>query len=93
MLLGPKHTMLKSKKPVIAVCATRTGCGKSQTSRKIVELLMAQGLKVVVVRHPMPYGDLARSGYSGLPPSRIWPGTTALLKRWKNMNPMWCGAM
>ncbi len=59
VLLGPKHTMLKSKKPVIAVCATRTGCGKSQTSRKIVELLMAQGLKVVVVRHPMPYGDLA----------------------------------
>ncbi|HHT72986.1 MAG TPA: GTPase [Firmicutes bacterium] len=58
-LLGPKHTMLKSKKPVIAVCATRTGCGKSQTSRRIVELLMAQGLKVVVVRHPMPYGDLA----------------------------------
>ena len=58
-LLGPKHTMLKSKKPVIAVCATRTGCGKSQTSRKVVELLMEKGLKVVAVRHPMPYGDLA----------------------------------
>lgn len=59
VLLGPKHTMLKSRKPVIAVCATRTGCGKSQTSRKVTELLMERGLKVVAVRHPMPYGDLA----------------------------------
>jgi len=58
MLLGPGETMVKSKKPVIAVVATRTGCGKSQTSRKVVEYLMAQGLKVVAVRHPMPYGDL-----------------------------------
>lgn len=57
-LLGPAATMLKSKKPVISVCATRTGCGKSQTSRKVIELLMAKGLKVVAVRHPMPYGDL-----------------------------------
>ncbi|MCL2499720.1 MAG: cyclic 2,3-diphosphoglycerate synthase [Defluviitaleaceae bacterium] len=58
-LLGPKRTMLKSVKPVIAVGAIRTGCGKSQTSRKIVEILMEMGLKVVAVRHPMPYGDLA----------------------------------
>lgn len=58
MLLGPGETMVKSTKPVIAVVATRTGCGKSQTSRKVVEHLMAQGLKVVAVRHPMPYGDL-----------------------------------
>ncbi len=58
MLLGPKDTMIKSTKPVIAVVATRTGCGKSQTSRKVVEYLMAKGLKVVAVRHPMPYGDL-----------------------------------
>ncbi|MHC1702991.1 MAG: cyclic 2,3-diphosphoglycerate synthase [Tenuifilaceae bacterium] len=58
MLLGPAETMVKSTKPVIAVVATRTGCGKSQTSRKVVEYLMAQGLKVVAVRHPMPYGDL-----------------------------------
>ena len=58
-LLGPKHTMLQTKKPVIAVCATRTGCGKSQTSRRVVELLLARGLKVVAIRHPMPYGDLA----------------------------------
>ena len=51
--------MIRSKKPVIAVCAVRTGCGKSQTSRRIIELLMEKGLKVVAVRHPMPYGDLA----------------------------------
>ncbi|HAM98688.1 MAG TPA: GTPase [Marinilabiliales bacterium] len=57
-LLGPKDTQVKSTKPVIAVVATRTGCGKSQTSRKVIEYLMEKGLKVVAVRHPMPYGDL-----------------------------------
>lgn len=57
-LLGHKSTMLKSNKPVISVCAVRTGTGKSQTSRKIVETLLQQGLKVIAVRHPMPYGDL-----------------------------------
>lgn len=57
-LLGPKSTMLKSKKPVISVTAVRTGTGKSQTSRKIIETLLEQNLKVVVLRHPMPYGDL-----------------------------------
>ncbi len=60
MLMGPKETMLKSTKPVIAVGATRTGCGKSQTSRKIIEILVEQGLKVVAIRHPMPYGDLVK---------------------------------
>jgi len=59
LLLGPKDTMLKSTKPVISVGAVRTGCGKSQTSRRIIEILMAKGLKVVAVRHPMPYGDIA----------------------------------
>ena len=58
ILLGPKDTMIKSTKPVIAVGAVRTGCGKSQTSRRVIELLMEKGLKVVAVRHPMPYGDL-----------------------------------
>ncbi|MFW9831287.1 MAG: cyclic 2,3-diphosphoglycerate synthase [Candidatus Thorarchaeota archaeon] len=58
-LMGPNTTMLKSKKPVIAVCAVRTGSGKSQTSRRVVEILRERGLKVVVIRHPMPYGDLA----------------------------------
>jgi len=58
VLIGPKETMIKSTKPVIAVGAVRTGCGKSQTSRKVIEYLMDKGLKVVAVRHPMPYGDL-----------------------------------
>jgi len=58
VLLGPADTMIKSTKPVIAVGAIRTGCGKSQTSRRIIELLMEKGLKVVAIRHPMPYGDL-----------------------------------
>lgn len=58
ILLGPDDTMVKSTKPLIAVGAVRTGCGKSQTSRKVIEYLMAKGLKVVAIRHPMPYGDL-----------------------------------
>lgn len=59
-LLGYKHTMLRSSKPVIAVCAVRTGCGKSQTSRAVAKLLKAAGKKVAAVRHPMPYGDLTQ---------------------------------
>jgi predicted GTPase len=58
VLLGPGDTMVESTKPLIAVGAIRTGCGKSQTSRRVIELLMEKGLKVVAVRHPMPYGDL-----------------------------------
>jgi len=54
-LLGPKNTMIKSKKPLIAVCAVRTGCGKSQVSRKIFEILRNKGIKVASIRHPMPY--------------------------------------
>lgn len=57
-LIGPHDTMLNSAKPVIAVCAARTGCGKSQTSRRVGEILLDAGLKVAMVRHPMPYGDL-----------------------------------
>jgi len=59
VLLGPKDTQVKSTKPVIAVGAVRTGAGKSQTSRRIIEILMARGLKVVAARHPMPYGNIA----------------------------------
>ncbi|MDP2350075.1 MAG: GTPase, partial [Chloroflexota bacterium] len=57
-LLGPSRTMLASTRPVVSVCAVRTGCGKSQTSRYVARALEAQGLKIAVVRHPMPYGDL-----------------------------------
>jgi predicted GTPase len=58
VLMGPADTMIKSVKPVIAVGAIRTGCGKSQTSRRVIELITEKGLKVVAIRHPMPYGDL-----------------------------------
>ncbi len=58
-LMGPNTTMLKSKVPVISVCAVRTGCGKSQTTRRVVKILREMGKKVVSVRHPMPYGNLA----------------------------------
>jgi len=57
-LMGAKHTMLKSTKPVVAVCAVRTGSGKSQTTRRVSDILQEMGKKVVVIRHPMPYGDL-----------------------------------
>jgi predicted GTPase len=59
MLLGPRRTMVKSRRPVLAVGATRTGAGKSQTTRYLAALLAGQGLNPVVIRHPMPYGDLA----------------------------------
>jgi predicted GTPase len=59
-LVGAEPTMVKSTKPLISICATRTGCGKSQTTRRVAELLIEAGKKVVAIRHPMPYGDLAK---------------------------------
>lgn len=59
-IMGPKHTMLVSAKPVIAVCAVRTGCGKSQTSRAVTSILKSMGKRVAAIRHPMPYGDLRK---------------------------------
>ena len=59
-LIGPSASMLPSRRPVVSVCAVRTGCGKSQVVRYFCDLLAEQGIKPVVVRHPMPYGDLAR---------------------------------
>jgi predicted GTPase len=59
-LMGPSTTMLKSKVPVVSVCAVRTGSGKSQTSRRVCSILKNMGFNVVVVRHPMPYGDLRK---------------------------------
>jgi predicted GTPase len=60
VLLGPNDTMIKSRKPVISVCAVRTGSGKSQTSRRVAEILQKKGRKVAAIRHPMPYGDLVK---------------------------------
>lgn len=58
ILIGATYTMLRSSKPVVAVCAVRTGCGKSQTTRKVCEILRRRQVRVVAVRHPMPYGDI-----------------------------------
>jgi predicted GTPase len=60
ILIGATYTMLKSEKPVVAVCAVRTGCGKSQTTRHVCSILKKMGKRIVVVRHPMPYGDLTK---------------------------------
>lgn len=59
-LMGTRNTMLKAQVPVVSVCATRTGSGKSQTTRKVTQILKEMGKKVVVIRHPMPYGDLTK---------------------------------
>jgi predicted GTPase len=59
-IVGADPTMVKSTKPLISICATRTGCGKSQTTRRVAEILIEAGKKVVAIRHPMPYGDLAK---------------------------------
>ena len=59
-LIGPNATMLKSRRPVVSVCAVRTGCGKSQVVRHLCAILAESGIRPVVVRHPMPYGDLVR---------------------------------
>jgi len=60
MFLGPKATQIKSTKPVISICAIRTGCGKSQTTRRVSDILKSKGFKLAAIRHPMPYGDLTK---------------------------------
>ena len=93
VLLGGKETMLRSAKPVIAVGAVRTGCGKSQTSRRIIEILMEEGLKVVAIRHPMPYGDLVAQKVQRYASLNDLENMTAPWRRWKNMNLTWSGGM
>jgi len=61
-LLGGEPTMIQSTKPVVSICAVRTGCGKSQTTRKVASILKEAGKKVAAIRHPMPYGDLTKQG-------------------------------
>ncbi|MBN1948654.1 MAG: GTPase [Candidatus Cloacimonetes bacterium] len=60
VLMGVKNSRIKTSKPLISICAVRTGCGKSQTTRQVVKVLKAKGRKVVSIRHPMPYGDLVK---------------------------------
>ena len=57
-LVGGRPTMIESTKPVVSICAVRTGCGKSQTTRRVAQILLDAGKKVAAIRHPMPYGDL-----------------------------------
>lgn len=59
-LMGMKNSVVKTTKPLVTICATRTGCGKSQTTRTVVKELKSKGLKVASIRHPMPYGDLTK---------------------------------
>lgn len=60
VLMGVKNSRIRTAKPLISICAVRTGCGKSQTTRQVVKVLKAKGRKVVSIRHPMPYGDLVK---------------------------------
>ena len=91
--LGPRDTQVKSTKPLISVGAVRTGCGKSQTSRRIIEILMAKGLKVVAIRYPMPYVDIAAQKVQRFRSCPTWQNTVVRSRRWKNMSPTWCAAM
>ncbi len=63
VLLGGKETMIKSTKKVVSICAVRTGSGKSQTSRRVADILKARGIRVVAIRHPMPYGNLLKQEF------------------------------
>lgn len=88
VLMGMKNSVIKTTKPLVTICATRTGCGKSQTTRKVVEVLKAKGLKVVSIRHPMPYGDLVAQKVQRYAKLEDLKNINAPLKKWKNMNPI-----
>jgi predicted GTPase len=84
VLLGPRSTELRSQKPVVAICAVRTGSGKSQTTRHVAAVLRGAGKRVAVLRHPMPYGDLTKQAVQrferyedGRSTSRTWPRGTS----------------
>ena len=87
-LLGGSPTMIKSTKPVISVCAVRTGCGKSQTTRRVAEILKNSGKKVAAIRHPMPYGDLAKQAVQRFATLDDLKNMIVQLKKWKNMSPI-----
>ena len=85
-LLGSSSTMLPSTKPVISICAVRTGAGKSPVARKTANILQAAGLQVAVVRHPMPYGDLAKQAVQRFASWAISARRTVRLRNGRNMN-------
>lgn len=88
-LMGPKSTQLKSSKPVVAVCAVRTGSGKSQTSRRVAKILRGMGFRVAAIRHPMPYGDLVRQEAQRFASYEDLDRMSALLKSAKSMSLTW----
>jgi predicted GTPase len=91
-LLGPERTMLKASVPVIAVSAVRTGCGKSQVARYLSRRLRAAGLKVAVLRHPMPYGDLVAARVQRFAPSRSGRNTSHISGRATSCLRVWTTA-
>jgi len=90
ILLGPGDTQIKSTKPVISVGAVRTGCGKSQTSRRIIEILMEKGLKVVAIRHPMPYGDIAAQKVQRYAKLSDLEKHDCTVEEMEDTSPTWC---
>ena len=90
--MGPDATMLKSSRPVVSVCAVRTGCGKSQVVRYFCDILRERGVRPVVVRHPMPYGDLALQAVERFEPVPIWTGFTAPSRSGRSTSICWPAA-
>ena len=89
ILIGATYTMLKSEKVVVAVCAVRTGCGKSQTTRHICRIMREMGQRVVVVRHPMPYGDLTKQIIQRFSSYKDLRSISVPLRKEKSMNLLW----
>jgi len=85
-LMGFKTTQVKSIKPVVSVCAVRTGSGKSQTTRRVSLILRDMGYKVAAIRHPMPYGDLVKQKCSAMHPMPTWIKMNVRLKNARNMS-------
>jgi predicted GTPase len=91
-LMGARSTQLKSNKPVVSVCAVRTGSGKSQTTRRVSLILREMGYKVAAIRHPMPYGDLASQAVQRYASYKTWTATNARSKSVRNMSRTWITA-
>ena len=85
-LMGLRSTQIKSSKPVVSVCAVRTGSGKSQTTRRVAPVLRGLGYTVAAVRHPMPYGDIVQQASSDSPPTRTWTSMPVPSRNARNTN-------
>ena len=87
-MLSATNTMIKSTKPVVSICAVRTGCGKSQTTRRVAQILQSMGKKVVAIRHPMPYGDLAAQAVQRFGSYEDMAKHNCTIEEWKSTNPI-----